>query len=228
MTADQLLTDAALAAEWDALAALASEPNPFAERWYLQAALASVAPDSVRIAVMRDGGLIGIVPLCTENRYAGLPLAHVRNWINHNAFLGTPLVRSGAEKNFGRRCLRISTAKAIARCSCTSSCMNASGRWLPRWIRFAKSKAAATLWCISRGTRFAGTRAFARCLLEANVRGKKRKELRRQHKRLAEEGMLSFERSDGSDGPGPLDRRFPRAGTRGLERRKRLCAGLCR
>ena len=100
LTIAMLRADTALLAEWDALAEDASEPNPFAERWYLDAALSALDSDSIRILVVRNDVLVGIMPLITQRRYAGLPIAHVQNWLNHNAFLGTPLVRKGAERAF--------------------------------------------------------------------------------------------------------------------------------
>ena len=100
LTIAELRTDSALLAEWDLLAAQASEPNPFAERWYLQAALDALGSDNIRVAVVRGDALIGITPLIVQSHYAGLPVPHLQNWLNHNAFLGTPLVRTGAEKHF--------------------------------------------------------------------------------------------------------------------------------
>ena len=38
----EALINADLAVEWDALATSASEPNPFAERWYFEAAIFNV------------------------------------------------------------------------------------------------------------------------------------------------------------------------------------------
>ena len=96
----ELRADAALLAEWDELAASASEPNPFGERWYLEAALTALGGDDICVAIVRDDALIGIMPLITQSHYAGLPIAHVQNWLNHNAFLGTPLVRKGTEQQF--------------------------------------------------------------------------------------------------------------------------------
>ena len=103
----ELRTDITLLAEWDALANLASEPNPFCELWYLEAALQALGSDDIRIAVVRENDtLLGIIPLIAQSRYAGLPVAHVQNWLNHNAFVGTPLVRKGAERQFWAALLR--------------------------------------------------------------------------------------------------------------------------
>jgi CelD/BcsL family acetyltransferase involved in cellulose biosynthesis len=204
VTIAQLCTDTTLLAEWDALAAAeASEPNPFAERWYLEAALDALGSDDIRIAIVRDQALIGIIPLIAQGRYASLPIAHVQNWLNHNAFLGTPLVRRGAERQFWAALLgHLDHAPQ-------------SGLFLHLAGMAVEGPVAAALeaQCLSENRRFALVYREERALLERglspdaywdeNVRGKKRKELRRQHKRLAEEGVLRFERSDGCAG---LDR----------------------
>ena len=198
-----LRADVALLAEWDALADDASEPNPFGERWYLQAALHALGIDDIRIGVVRDDTLIGIMPLIAQRRYAGLPIAHVQNWLNHNAFLGTPLVRKGAEQRFWAALLgQLDNAPD-------------SGFFLHLAGIAINGPVAAALEAVSldENRRFAVVHREERALLERglspdayweeNVRGKKRKELRRQHKRLAEDGTLTFERSDGGLG---LDR----------------------
>lgn len=200
MTPEELLANAPLLAEWDDLAREASEPNPFAERWYLTAALHALDSYKVRIAAVRANGLIGLIPLQWQSRYAGLPVRHVQNWLNHNAFLGTPLVRKGAEGPFWRALL----AKLDHQCD---------GAMFLHLCCFATQGAVAdalAVTCHNDSRRFALVHREERALLEkgltpeayleTHVRGKKRKELRRQQKRLSEEGALRFERSDGSTG----------------------------
>ena len=199
LTIAELRADTSLLAEWDALAAQASEPNPFGERWYLEAALSALGSDTIRIAAVRDESLIGVMPLTAQNRYAGLPIAHMQNWLNHNAFLGTPLVRKGAEREFWAAMLsQLDGAPE-------------SGLFLHLAGMAINEPVAAALesQCQSEKRRFALVHREDRALLarglspdaywEQNVRGKKRKELRRQHKRLAEEGVMTFERGDGSN-----------------------------
>lgn len=202
----ELRADSALLAEWDALAWEASEPNPFGERWYLQAAFDALGNDDVRIAVVRDEAIIGIMPVVVQRRYAGLPVTHVQNWLNHNAFLGTPLVRKGAERQFWAVMLHQFDA------------MHDVGLFFHVCGLATNGPIASALeaQCQNENRRFAIVHREDRALLqrglspdaywEENVRSKKRKELRRQHKRLAEEGVLTFERSDGSYG---LDQWIP-------------------
>jgi CelD/BcsL family acetyltransferase involved in cellulose biosynthesis len=202
-TISQLRADAALLAEWHALVADASEPNPFAEPWYVMAALAALETDHVSVIVVRDHALLGIMPIVPQQRYAGLSLPHVQNWLNHNAFLGTPLARKGTEHPFWKAVLRHFDDEPDSGLFLHLNALTADGPVV----------AALRDVCQTEKRRFAMVHCEERALLErglspdayweANVRGKKRKELRRQHKRLAEKGTLSFERSDGSVG---LDR----------------------
>lgn len=87
-----------LAADWEDLAANAVEPNPFAERWFIQAS-APLAATDVRLLAVRDRGrLVGLLPLTRHRHYGRLPLAHVQNWQHYHAFLGSPLLRRGHEQ----------------------------------------------------------------------------------------------------------------------------------
>jgi CelD/BcsL family acetyltransferase involved in cellulose biosynthesis len=200
MTPASLLADTAIAAEWDVLAAQAAEPNPFAERWYLAAALSALNTDHVHIAVVRGGGLVGLIPLARQSHYAGLPLPHMQNWLNHNAFLGTPLIRKDAETAFWQALFTHLDAAQDGGLFLHLTGLASEGPVV----------AALRTVCASGNRRHALVHHEERALLErglspdayweANVRGKKRKELRRQHKRLAEEGSLTFDRGDGSDG----------------------------
>src|SRR3546814_16515469 len=93
-----------LAAAWDALAAEASEPNPFVERWCLQSALHLLDPErQARLVLVRDGSagpVIGVMPLAAATHYGRLPLRHVTGRAHPNHFLGLPPVRAGFERLF--------------------------------------------------------------------------------------------------------------------------------
>jgi CelD/BcsL family acetyltransferase involved in cellulose biosynthesis len=91
------------AAPWDDLAADAAEPNVFYERWMLQPAISAFAPAGrVRVVcVYRRGkrqdvapALVGLFPLQTVRR--GLHRATTYElWGHDYNFLRTPLIRSG-------------------------------------------------------------------------------------------------------------------------------------
>ena len=101
---------------WDDLSAMAAEPNPFAESWYLGPSLAAYDPNgSVHLARLEQHGAVtGLLPLRREARYYGHPLPHLRAWQHGNAFLGTPLVACGSERAFWERLLDWADAQSGA------------------------------------------------------------------------------------------------------------------
>ena len=196
---DKALMDPALGREWEELARLASEPNAFTERWYLDAAHAAFETgDAVKLAIVRKAGtLIGVMPFFHSGNYAGLPIRSAQNWLNHNAFLGTPLVRDGAEADFWALLLqRLDTHPEGA------MFLHLTGMHLDGPVG-----AALEAVCRASSRRFALFHREERALLQhgqtpevylaSHMRGKKRKELRRQYNRLAELGELEFQRTDG-------------------------------
>ena len=86
-----------LAAEWDALAADAAEPDIFAERWFAEASRHLAPPEARMMAVRRDGHLIALMPIVPATRYGRIPLRHSENWAHYHRFLGAPLLRRGEE-----------------------------------------------------------------------------------------------------------------------------------
>lgn len=181
----------ALRAEWSALAAHASEPNAFAEPWFVAASLSHLSQAPIRLAEVRDGEtLIGVLPLVVEQGYGRVPVRFVQNWRHHHHFFGAPLVAAGRESDFWRALL---------------TGLDGEG-WAPGFLHLrdltedgplhaALSAVAAELW---RPTHIAyrETRALLQSALspdeyyEQAVRKKKRKELARLRNRLAEEGPL--------------------------------------
>lgn len=192
--------DTRLQAEWDALVDHASEPNPFVERWYVKAALHVAEGADVRLAVVRDGRLLGLMPLVWQKGYAGVPVVHVQNWLNHNAFLGTPLVRQGFEQLFWRSLLN-----SLDQATTGGLFLHLTGLQISGPVTRSLLKT-----CLEGQRQCAQVHLEERALLErglspeaylaATLRGKKRKELRRQQNRLAELGRLEFERTAGGEG----------------------------
>ena len=101
------MADAAFIAAWEDLAASSAEPNIFSESWFLRPALEQFdAMERVRLFTLWDGDrLCGLMPLSTLPRYGRWPMPHIQNWLHHNAFLGTPLVRTGYAEYFWRELL---------------------------------------------------------------------------------------------------------------------------
>jgi CelD/BcsL family acetyltransferase involved in cellulose biosynthesis len=177
----------ALRAEWTALAETASEPNAFAEHWFVAASLRALAGDEeVRLLEVRRGErLIGLLPVAPHQGYARLPVRILQNWVHDQMFLGTPLVAAGEERAFWTAILETLDAAA----------------WAPGLfhIRGLVENGPVHLGLIhARGGLTVHRRV--RALLESElspeayyaqaVRQKKRKEIRRLQNRLAEQGPV--------------------------------------
>jgi CelD/BcsL family acetyltransferase involved in cellulose biosynthesis len=194
-------TPTALIRDWADLAEAASEPNSFAEAWFITASLATLAQKrEIRlIEARREDVLIGVIPLSIETHYGRLPVRFVQNWCHHQLFLGTPLVRRGEETAFWSALLeRLDDAA-----------------WAPNFLHLRGLvedgpvhrglAAAAAL----RGRGCAKVHHESRAMLEsglepdayyrAAVRPKKRKEIRRLQNRLAELGVVRARRLEADE-----------------------------
>ena len=195
---DPLSLSDELAAAWDRLADEASEPNPFAERWCLQSALHLLDPERrARLVLVRDGSdgpVIGVMPIASATHYGRLPLRHVTGWAHPNHFHGAPLVRAGFESLFWSILLGWCDAAPWARTLLHVPRLTEGGALHNALIDVARG----------RGGRADVVHREERALLESGlspeeywdeaVRAKKRKELRRQANRLAEQGAVTFRR----------------------------------
>jgi hypothetical protein len=196
------LFEAAFVAAWDDLAANACEPNVFAESWCLRPALNRFdSRQQVRIfAFWQQDRLCGLMPLAAERRYGRWTVPHVQNWLHHNAFLGTPLIRRGYEHGFWLALLAELDTEPGQALFFHGHTFGTEG----------PAAAALDAVCQLQGRRLALVQQSQRALLvkglssgtyfEQAVRGKKRKELRRQKNRLAEEGALTFTCDDSATG----------------------------
>lgn len=196
------MLDARLIAAWNELAAHAAEPNAFAESWFLRPALEQFdAANRVQLFTLwHDNQLCGLMPLSMQPRYGRWPMPHFQNWLHHNAFLGTPMVRAGYEGEFWRALLAAVDAEPGQALFLHLNGMPADG---------ALAKALQQI-CVEQDRRFASVYSAARAFLERGlspeayfetaVRAKKRKELRRQKNRLSEEGALTFARDTSATG----------------------------
>lgn len=198
-----------LLADWAALCQSASEPNPFFEPWFLIPSLKALDPTgSVKLVAMRENGALrALVPLQTSASYYGHPIPHWRIWLHDNAFCGTPVVQQGFEFAFWSSLLAWADSNSQARLFLHLAHMP------------EKSLVFNALLTLLAQTRRIGAvvdreeRAMLQSDLdsetyfETSMSGKKRKELRRQHNRLAEHGELVFHRlTDASDIVGWIDR----------------------
>ncbi len=191
---------------WDNLADNAAEANPFNESWFLLSALRQFDPNGkVQLAQIwteaeGKGQLIGLMPIASEKNYGRWPFPHLTNWLHYNAFSGVPLVRRGYEHQFWRILLPRLDANAGSNLFFHINGIIADG---PLAVALAEIAS-------DQSRRFAEVHRMERALLlpglssdayfEHNVRGKKRKELRRQKNRLSEIGALTFDRkTDAAD-----------------------------
>lgn len=180
------------ALRWAELAADAAEPNCFYAPEMLLPALQHLAGhDEVRLVEIEEQGqLIGLVPLAVQPRHGRLPVANIANWMHHHCFFGAPLIRRGHE--------HAAWAGFLAQCDAAS--------WAPAFLHLrgldaaGANAAALEAVCAAQARPVRELLRYDRALLrspldadsywEENVRPKKRKELRRLQKRLAELGEL--------------------------------------
>ncbi len=198
------LTDPAFAAEWDDLAANASEPNAFMERWFVTAGASHLPPRQGRLLAVRAGErLIGLLPLTTESRYGRLPIAHVENWLHYHCFLGGPLLRRGHEAAAWTAILEAldTDPHAIGFLHLTGLVEDGP---VHRALLATANRPCDTVHRIERALLESDLSPTA--YYEATVRKKKRKEIKRLQSRLAELGSVTTTRlADRDDLPGWID-----------------------
>jgi len=188
-------------ARWDALAQWASEPNPFHESWYLLPALRAFDPKGeVTLLCLESGGqLAGLLPVRRAVRYYGHPVPHLSNWLHGNAFVGAPLVAQGFERAFWRELLSWCDAGPGAALFLHLAQVPAEGRLHDALKQVLAEQGRQGTTALREERALLRSDLAPEAYLEESLSGKKRKELRRQHRRLAEEGELTVERTEGAD-----------------------------
>lgn len=195
------LDTSAQIARWDALAQWASEPNPFHESWFLLPALRAFDPEGdVTLLCLESGGqLAGLLPVRRDLRYYGHPVPHLTNWLHGNAFVGAPLVAQGFERAFWRELFAWCDARPGAALFLHLSQMPAEGA-LHEALRQVLAEQGREARTVLREDRaLLRSDLSPEAYLDESLSSKKRKELRRQHRRLAEQGALSVERTAGTE-----------------------------
>jgi hypothetical protein len=196
------LLDAMFIAAWDDLAAQAIEPNAFNESWFLRPALEQFDPgERVQLFTLWDDNrLCGLMPLTGLSHYGRWPMPNVQNWLHHNAFLGTPLVRGGYAGAFWQALLAQIDAAPGQSLFAHFNGLDINGELATELeaLCAADDRRHALVHRTERAFLEKGLSPEA--YLENAVRAKKRKELRRQKNRLSEEGALTFARDSGATG----------------------------
>jgi CelD/BcsL family acetyltransferase involved in cellulose biosynthesis len=194
------MTDSDAVTQWDALAEWAASPNPFFESWFLLPALQAFDPAG-RVSLLRveaDGLLAGLLPIERSRRYYRHPLPNWSNWSHANCFLGAPLVARGFEKSFWRALLGWADEHAKGTLFLHLAHQPLDGP-LHHAMLAVLSEQQRPFEIVHREQRaLLASRLAPEAYLEAALTAKKRKELRRQHKRLAEQGALQFCRRNDS------------------------------
>lgn len=187
---------------WQTLADNAAAPNPFFEPWYLLPALQSFDPagQTKLLTVELGERLIGLIPLCTSARYGRWPLPHHTTWMHANAFFGAPLILAGYEVIFWQALLDWADATPA-----TALFLHLQSMPLDQILTQALLNLATrqnrTVALVQRERRALLQSSNApETYIEQALSSKKRKELRRQHARLAEQGVLAFERNQTAQG----------------------------
>ncbi|OYU34550.1 MAG: cellulose biosynthesis protein CelD [Novosphingobium sp. PASSN1] len=197
-------------AVWDGLAARAGTPNPFFEPWYLLPGLARFDPGArVQIAaLMRGGAAEALVPLERAWRYGRHPLPHLAVWLHANAFLGAPLVAKGAEEAFWEGLLDWADRNPGAALFLHLAALPLDTALADALLELCARQGRQAALVHREERALLATNLVAADYLEQALPGKKRKELRRQQARLAEQGALAFVRRDDAGGIGPWIEQF--------------------
>jgi CelD/BcsL family acetyltransferase involved in cellulose biosynthesis len=176
-----------LEAEWAELAQIASEPNAFAEHWFVAASLRTLAKgrDIKLLEARRGDALIGILLVETHRGYARLPVGIVQNWAHDQMFLYTPLVAAGEERAFWAAVLAVLDEADWAPGLLHLRGLTENG---PVHRGLAEARHGVT---VHREVRaFLESDLSPDAYYEQAVRQKKRKEIRRLRNRLAELGEI--------------------------------------
>ena len=189
---------------WRDLARRSADPNPFFEPWFLLPSLAAFDPrDEARLAILVAGGsLVALMPVWCNADYHGRRIAHRSPWMHDNMFLGAPLILRDREHAFWSAYLAHADRSG-------GKAFFAHFPMIPG--NSASTRALLDL-CRDQGRLHRVVRRERRALLRSGptpddhlaqaMSSKKRKELRRQRNRLAEEGRFELRRSRGHDGLG--------------------------
>ncbi|MEO1104121.1 MAG: GNAT family N-acetyltransferase, partial [Pseudomonadota bacterium] len=189
-------------AQWERLVDRASEPNPFFEPWFLLPSLARCnAGESIRLkAYYRNGVLCGLMPVVRGARYYGYPVAHATGWLHDNAFCGAPLIARGCERDFWRALLKRFDDAPRCALFLHLPAIPADGPIGAALEQVLAEDGRLSVTVDDQSRAMLASRLAPEDYLAQAMSAKKRKELRRQQKRLSEEGALTFERCEDADG----------------------------
>ncbi|WP_419956751.1 GNAT family N-acetyltransferase [Novosphingobium kalidii] len=194
------MEDAAQVAAWDALAEWAGEPNPFYESWYLLPSLRQLPSQISLLRFEFRGKLAGLLPVVRPNRYYRYPFPNLANWLHPNMFSGAPLVTQGAEVPFWQALLRWADENAGAALFLHLRDLPLDGPLHAALNQLLASERRYAEVVHREERAMLASDLTPEAYWDASLSGKKRKELRRQANRLADEGTVAFTRSTDGEG----------------------------
>ncbi len=183
-----------LAGQWAELARFASEPTAFSESWFMAASLRHLElPAGLKtIEVWRGSTLLGLLMVHPDKGYARLPVPHVINWLHFHSFLGTPVVRAGAERDFWKAVLQLLDGQPWAKSFLHLTGLVENGS-VHRGLIDAARELGRPCDTVHRSERaLLESDLSAQAYYERTVRKKKRKELKRLSGRLSELGAVEL------------------------------------
>lgn len=177
---------------WEALARDAAEANCFYGPEMLVPALQHLAGgQNVRlIEAWRDGLLIGILPVTIAPRHGRYPIRNITNWVHRHCFFGAPLIRRGHETDAWEQFLAMLDAAdwapgflhltALDEDGANAAALHELCRRQERGLRILHRHQRALL----------HSELSSDAYQERHISAKRRKEMRRQRKRLEELGQV--------------------------------------
>jgi hypothetical protein len=140
--------------------------------------------------------------------YARLPVPHVVNWLHFHSFLGTPLVRAGAERDFWKAVLQLLDQEAWAKSFLHLTGLVEGGP-VHRGLVDAARELGRPCDTVHRSERaLLESELSAQAYYEQTVRKKKRKELKRLSGRLSELGTVKLRALGSADELQPWSEAF--------------------
>ncbi len=184
---------------WEVLASHAAEPNPFYEPFALLAAWRHLAPAGLRVVLVwapnvlpgQPPLLAGLFPIVRGRRYKGLPITVFSTWKHLYMYLATPLVRAEfatlvLETFFGW----LQNSEAVL---FEWHTISSGGAFRHALIDTLNRFDSAAFHDRSYTRAYFRPAVDVERYLERSISGKKRKELRRQERRLGERGTLRYD-----------------------------------
>ncbi|MDQ3336633.1 MAG: GNAT family N-acetyltransferase [Myxococcota bacterium] len=186
-------------AAWDVLATRAAEANPFYESFALLPAWRHLAPKGLRVVCVwapnalpgQPPHLAGLFPIVRHDRYKGAPVVTYSTWRHRYTYLTTPLVRddlaSLALETFLMWLYDGDSALF------TWDGISSDGAFRHALIDTLNHFRITAFHETTHTRAYFQPAASADHYLEHAMAGKKRKELRRQERRLCETGKLVYD-----------------------------------